>query len=180
MTSSNCAVPPDVIVELHNLRYMHSMTLEDAVTSIHRSLVPDSYDSYPFKRDTPEITLDKLRLIMAMFVYRHSIQELLQQAADFTQHLYVPEIDPHTDEDRHDGGDHNHIFKRIAQDVRNGGYVNLNYEAFDDVLKDPNSGLTHAPLIGKRKQSVKDAERLLSYHVVASLQRLAHPRSCLS
>lgn len=29
----------------------------------------------------------------------------------------------------------------------------LNYEAFDDVLKDPNSGLTHTALTGKQKQS---------------------------
>lgn len=36
------------------------------------------------------------------------------------------------------------------------------------------SGLTHAALVGKRKQSVKDAERLLSYHVVNSLERHGH------
>lgn len=82
---------------------------------------------------------------MATFVYRHSIQELLQQGVEFTKHLYVPEIDPHTEEEWHDQGDHNHIFRRIAQHIQSGqsgGHVNLNYEAFDDVLKDRNSGLT--------------------------------------
>ena len=39
------------------------------------------------------------------------------------------------------------------------------------MLADPLSGLTHAALVGKRKQNVKDAERLLSYHVVRSLER---------
>ena len=57
----------------------------------------------------------------------------------------------------------------MTQHVKNGGYVSINYEAFDDVLKDSQSGLTHDALIGKRKQSLKDAERLLSYHVVESL-----------
>ena len=50
----------------------------------------------------------------------------------------------------------------------------MNYEAFTDVLNDPLSGLTHAALVGKRHQSVRDAERLLSYHVVQSLERHGH------
>ena len=61
--------------------------------------------------------------------------------------------------------------------MRNGGYEGLQYEAFDDALKDPQSGLTHDALIAKkenRKQSLKDAKRLLSYHVVESLQRNGH------
>ena len=36
------------------------------------------------------------------------------------------------------------------------------------------SGLTHAALVGKRKQSVKGAEKMLSYHVVRSLERHGH------
>ena len=151
------------------------MTLEDAITFIRGSLVPDGYQPYPFRKDTQETMLDKLRSIVATFVYRHAIQEL-KQGVDFTQHLYVPEVDPTTEEERHDRGDHNHIYKRMAQHVRNGGYTVLNYEAFDDVLKDPSSGLTHTALTGKRKQSLKDAERLLSYHVVHSLERHGHVR----
>lgn len=84
----------------------------------------------------PETLLDKLRLVMATFVYHHSIQELLQQGVDLTKHLYVPEVDPHTEEEGHDQGDYNHIFRRIAQHIHCGGHVNLNYEAFDNLLKD--------------------------------------------
>lgn len=58
--------------------------------------------------------------------------------------------------------------------MREGGYDALNYEAFSEVLADPLSGLTHAALVGKWKQSVKYAERLLSYHVVNSLRRHGH------
>ena len=143
-TSNNPAVPPDVIFELHNLRYTHCMRLENASTFIRRSLVRDGYEPYPLKRDTPETLLDKLRLVMATFVYQHSIQELLQQGVDFTKHLYVPEVDPHTEEEWHDQGDHNYIFRRIAQHIHCGGTVNLNYEAFDNLLKDRNAGLTHS------------------------------------
>ena len=90
--------------------------------------------------------------------------------ADTSQHLYVPEVDPATNQVRHDRGDHNHLLKRIAQHVRDGGYNPFNYEAFADVLADPLSGLTHTALVSKRRQSVKDAERLLSYNVVRSLE----------
>ena len=77
---------------------------------------------------------------------------------DFSSHLYVPEIDPVTGHLHHERADHNNLLKRIAGHVRNDGYNALNYEAFSD----PQSGLTHAALVGKRKQSVKDAERFLS------------------
>lgn len=99
------------------------------------------------------------------------VKKLKEEEVDFTTHLYVPEVDPVTGCARHDRADHNHLLKRIAQHVRAGGYSALNYEAFGDVIADPLSGLTHAALVGKRRQSVKDAERLLSYHVVQSLER---------
>lgn len=120
--------------------------------------------------------LGKLRPIVATFVYQHAIQEFKQEGVDFTQHLYIPEVDPTTPEERHDRGDHNHIYKRMVQHVRNCGYTMLNYEAFDNVWKDPSSGLIHTAFSGKRKQSLKDAERLLLYHVVHSLERHGHVR----
>lgn len=46
--------------------------------------------------------------------------------------------------------------------MKDGGYNDLNYGAFSDVLADPLSGLSW----------YKEAEkRLLSYHVVRSLER---------
>ena len=177
MTASNHpAIPADIVLQLHNLRFAEGMILEDAVTANRGSLVPEGYAPYPFRKDTPESLLDKLRSIVATFVYKHAVSKMRQEGVDFTLHLYIPEVDSHTDEERHDRGDHNHIFKRMAQHVRNGGYIDFNYEAFDDVLKDPQSGLTHDALVGKRKQSLEDAERLLSYHVVESLQRHGYHR----
>lgn len=66
------------IIQLHNLRFTQGMSLEGAVTFIRGDLVPDGYHPYPFRKDTLETMLDRLRLIMVTFVYRHSIQELQQ------------------------------------------------------------------------------------------------------
>ena len=76
--------------------------------------------------------------------------------------------------ERHDRGDHNHVPKRIATSTHAGKCPSLQYEALDDTLKDSKSGLTHAALIGKRKQSLKDAERVLSYLVAKLLRRHGH------
>lgn len=116
-----------------------------------------------------------MRSIVATYTFRSHIKELQQEEVDFSQHLYVAEVDPVTEQVRHDRADHNHLLKRIAQHVRDGVYTPFDYEAFSDVLSDPLSGLTHAALVGKRRQSVKDAERLLSYHVVQSLERHGKP-----
>lgn len=56
----------------------------------------------------------------------------------------------------------------MAKHVCDGEYQQLNYEAFDDVFKVSENGLTHAVLTSKRKQSLVDVERILSYHVVDS------------
>ena len=109
--------------------------------------------------------------MVGTYTFRNAVKDLKEEGVDFTQHLYVPEVDPVTGRARHDRSDHNHLLKRIAQHVRDGGYTAFDYEAFADVLADPLSGLTHAALVGKRRQSVKDAERLLSYSVVRSLER---------
>ena len=113
---------------------------------------------------------------MATFLYQYTIKEFQQKGIDFTRHLYIPKGGPTTGEERHDCGNHHHIYKRQAQHVGNGRNTMLNYEAFEDVLKDPDSGLTHTALTGKQKQSLKDAERLLSYLMVHSLERHGHAR----
>lgn len=166
----NTDIPDSVILELHSLQ-ANGLTLEDAITNIRGNLVPLGYSPYPFRTKTAESLLDKLQSIVATYTFRKQVQEFKEQGVDFSTHLYVPEIDPATALVHHDRSDHNHLLKRIASHLRDGGYDALNYEAFSDVLSDPLSGLTHAALVGKRKQSVKDAERLLSYHVVDSLRR---------
>ena len=169
----NSDIPVSVILELDQI-LASGLSLEDAITNLRGRLVPPGYNPYPFRSNTTESLLDKLRSIVATYTFRKRVAELKLQGVDFSSHLYVPEVDLVTGLVHHDRADHNHLLKRIAQHLRNGGYSALNYESFSDVLADPLSGLTHAALVGKRKQSVKDAERLLSYHVVNSLQRLGY------
>ena len=39
------------------------------------------------------------------------------------------------------------------------------YERFDEAMRNPMTGLTNAALVGPHKQSVPDAEKLLSFYV---------------
>ncbi|XP_068719362.1 uncharacterized protein [Montipora capricornis] len=110
--------------------------------------------------------LDMLRSIVATYEFKKTVKSFFEEfGADFTQHLYVPEIDPVTGIPHHERGDQNHVLKRVAACTRNGNYPDLNFEAFVEAMRSPNTGLTYTALAGKRKQSVVDAERLLSYHV---------------
>ena len=52
-------------------------------------------------------------------------------------------------------------------------YQTLTQEPFIQAMNDPTTGLTHAALSGIRKQSVMDAERLLSFQV-ADFMHLNH------
>ncbi len=70
----------------------------------------------------------------------------------------------------HDRSDHNHLFRRAVKSICYGNNQKLNFEAFDEVLLDPGSGLTHAALIGLRKQSLVDAEKLASKFVARSFK----------
>ena len=60
--------------------------------------------------------------------------------------------------------DHHHILKRIGLSTRKGGPADLDMESFCEILKDPASGLTDAALRGDHKQSVREAEILLSVY----------------
>ena len=163
-------IPMDVIKDLHQLRTVDGMSLEDAVMNIRGQLMPVGYTPYPFRTNNPETFLDKLRSIAATFQFRHCVQYWKERGVDFSLFLYVPEVDPVTEELWLDRADHNHVFKRIGKSTREGHNTNLNFDAFDAALQGSKSGLTHAALVGLRKQSVQDVERLLSVHVVKSLR----------
>ena len=63
----------------------------------------------------------------------------------------------------HEREDHNHVLKRVAHHVRNGGVPNVDLRKFYEATLDKHSGLTEAAFLGKRKQFVGDAEKLLSF-----------------
>lgn len=141
------------------------MSLENAITFIRGVLVPKEYMPYTFRRDTPKSLLNKLRSIVATYQFRYDVQYWKGEGVDFSLYLYVPEVGPITKETHHERADHNHLLKRIAKHTREGNNRDLNNGRFDEAMQNPMTGLTHAALIGSRKQSVPDAEKLLSFHV---------------
>lgn len=155
---------------------MDNLSLEDSLKNIRSSLVPEGHTPYPFRKNTDESLLDMLRSIVATYVYRDSISYWKERDVDFSLYIYIPEIDPVTKDVRHDRSDHNHLFRRAVKSIRDGNYQCLNFEAFDEVLLDSGSGLTHAALVGLRKQSLVDAERLVSRFVVRSLRNKGYER----
>lgn len=99
----NDAIPHDVITKLFDLQFEDNLSLQDAIANIRGSLVPDGYTPWPFKRDTPESMLDMLRFIVGTYEFCHTIKSLYEEfGADFTQHLYVPEVDPVTGTSHHE------------------------------------------------------------------------------
>jgi hypothetical protein len=155
------------IVELLN----EGLTFEDGAIFLRGSLVAEGYTSFPFRKDTPESYIDHLRSLMSTCIYRNTVNKLKMQGTDFSRHLYVPEVDKITGKEYHERGDHNHILKRSPASTRECRFQNVDPEAFDKAMMDPRAGLSYAALTGQRPQSVEDAEKLLSYHVAASMQR---------
>ncbi len=61
--------------------------------------------------------------------------------------------------------------QRIANSTRQGSKQSLQLERFSEALEDPESSLTYPALTGQHKQSVRDAERLLSEQMVKFMQK---------
>lgn len=108
---------------------------------------------------------------MATYLYRKMIKDFADNGVNFKDHLYVPEIDPRTNEYFHEREDHNHVLKRIANCTRAGDIPDVDVKAFVDALHDPSTGLTYTALTGQRKQSVPDCERMFSRGVLEHMER---------
>ena len=163
------AIPAEVINELDNLRQHQQMSLEDAITYLRGKLVPEGHDPYPFRTNTPESFLDKLRSLVATYRFRARIAELKLEGIDFSTYLYVPEKDPVTKDIFHEREDHSHILKRAWKHTREAEPEDVDLPGFDEAMQDARTGLTYAALTGQRKQSVQDAERMLSFLVAQFL-----------
>lgn len=170
------AIPKAVVQELSDLCSVNNWTMEDAVTHHRASLVPPGYVPNSFKPNVPESYLDKLRTVVATYRYRHKLKEYKEEGIDFSCYLYVPEVDPTTGEVFHEREDHCHILKRIWKHTREGGPDFCDVTSFDAAMMDPSTGLTHAALVGERKQSVTDAEKMLSYLVAKFLREHGYER----
>jgi len=68
-----CLKGCDEVKHLSSHETNDNMSLVDAVTFPRHQLVPAGYHPYPFRTDTDETFLDKLRSITATFRYRKKI-----------------------------------------------------------------------------------------------------------
>lgn len=55
--------------------------------------------------------------------------------ADFTQHLYVLEVDPMKGVPHNEREEHNHVLKRIATCTSSGNNIDLHYEVFVEAMR---------------------------------------------
>ena len=123
-----------------------------------------------------ETPLDILRSILATYVYRKKVTDLMnleKDPADFNTYLYQPEKDERG-EYIHHREDHNHLLKRVVSCLRDGRIPGIDLRYLRDALHDPTTGLTYEALTGKNKQSVPDCERLVGPGVISFLQRKGH------
>lgn len=60
--------------------------------------------------------------------------------------------------------------QRIGTSLRLGGPKEIRLERFVEALKDPTSGLTYPALVGSRKQSIEDIERLFGKPLIVFME----------
>ena len=97
-----------------------------------------------------------------MYLFKYKVSMYCEQGVNFRDYLYVPEVSERTGEPQQEREDHNHVLKRIAGSLRKGHIPNVDLQAFVKAMNNAETGLTYTALTGKRKQSVGDAEKLLS------------------
>lgn len=135
---------------------------------------------FPLPERPIETHADKLRSILSQLEYSHQVVKYDEAGVPFRMFMYVPEVHPITGNEYHEREDDAHVLKvirttskinykdlffvtqRIANSNRHGGPAALKLERFAEALEDLESLLTYPALMGQRKQSVRDAERLLS------------------
>ena len=120
-----------------------------------------------------ESTVDVLKSLMAVYIFRRTVDSLKMDGTDpanFSTFLYQPEKCS-SGERIHQREDHNHLLKRIVTCLRDGRIPGVDLRHLRNALHDPTTGLTYEALTGKNKQSVPDCERMISPGVVAYLEK---------
>ena len=127
------SVVPQIITQRIQTLVESGYSFEAAVQTERNLLVPAPYQPCSFRPDTPESHLDRMRTLVATFIYRNAITRYEEEGVHFRTKLYVPENEHHR-------GDHNHILKRIATATRDMKYDALSPLPFDEALLNPATG----------------------------------------
>ena len=107
------AIPGGVAVDILNLQRA-GFSRHECIAYLREHLVPPGFQPWPFRRNTPESHLDKMRSLVATYLYRCAIADWQSRGVDFAMYLYIPEVDPTTGRVHHERADHGHLLKRIA------------------------------------------------------------------
>lgn len=168
----NDIIPQAVLDRVYTL-HCSGVTLEAILADIRKNLLPGSHQPMMWPGKASGVS-ESLYTIAGTYLYRKMINDEKQNGRDFSIYMYIPEFDPVTGTYFHDREDHAHLYKRIATSTRLGGPKHLEMKALSEVLEDNESGLTAGALRGSDKQSVPQAEQLLSHKVAKSLQKLGY------
>ena len=99
------------------------------------------------------------------------IDDYVKDGVNFRDCLYVPEMDPRTQEYFHEQDDHAHVLKGITNCTRSGDVPDVYVRAFVEALYDPSTGLSYTALTGQCKQSMPDCEKMFSHGVLDFMEK---------
>ena len=102
-------IKDEAVPLLHVLTSQYVLTLQAAVSVLRNYLVPRGYFPHPFRANTDDTTLDKLRSLVGTYRCRHMVDEYKRKGVDFSAYLYVPEYDEESGDFYHEREDHCHI-----------------------------------------------------------------------
>ncbi|XP_072016694.1 uncharacterized protein [Amphiura filiformis] len=160
---STDSVLPDHVHDKMERLQEEGNSFQDAAALVREDLVPPGYKYHTWRDHVPENHTEQLKSIVATYKYRKTLNNIKSEhGVDFTKHVHIPEVDAVTGEVLHHREDHNHIEKRIGKHTREGGPPEVKVQRFAEACDSETTDLTVAALLGKRKQSVADAESLLS------------------
>jgi hypothetical protein len=166
----NCAVPELLLKEIWEWRQSGASDM-DILSRLRLRTIPQGYTIHSWNPGHTESETDMMRSILAQLEYKYEICRYDRLGIPFRQHVYVPETHAVTSHTYHEREDEAHVLKRVATSTREGGPSTLRLERFVEALSDPLSNLTYSALSGARKQSVQDAERLLSPDVADYMEK---------
>lgn len=158
-------IPQHVLKRLNTL-IDEGVPYKQALQLIRASTVPKGEKPRTWRAASECDTITELlKSIVASYRLRNQLEVYKENGVDFTMSLHIPEVDPITKDIFLHRDDHNHVVKRIGFHTRKGDNHRIDLKRFHEAMVSNTNDLHHHALIGTHKQSVEDAEALLSHSV---------------
>jgi hypothetical protein len=82
----NDFIPLDILLKMNQTDQSFAASLDE----VRLGLVPEGYESFPFRKEMTESFTDKLRSVVATCMFRKRIENFKAQGLDFSMYLYIP------------------------------------------------------------------------------------------